>query len=205
MGTSLTGKALAVPYLASVVAANWATGRYGLIPVGAGLLATAGTPLIGVTILVRDFLQDAAGRYAILALIACAAALSAAVSPRQIAFASGATLAIAETMEWAVYTPLRRRCGWGSARWGGVVLAANAAGSLADTLIFLSLAGFPLAAADVAGQMAGKMYVTVAAVLAGVLIRAALVPDNPVVAAGPAGDEARPHRGDPDSVRREAP
>ena len=45
-------------YIGSVVAANWLTTRYGLISIGFGLYATAGTIAVGGAIMTRDFLQD---------------------------------------------------------------------------------------------------------------------------------------------------
>jgi queuosine precursor transporter len=167
--------ALLAIYIGSIVLANWLTTRYGLIAIGFGLYATAGTLAVGGVIMTRDLLQDAAGRVAVLAAIAAGAALSYAVSSHQIAIASGVTFLIAESLEFAVYTPLRRRTGWGSGRWGAVVCTANVTGALADTLIFLKLAGFPMTGPVIAGQMTGKAYVTAAVVLAGVVIRAFLL------------------------------
>lgn len=165
------GAALFAVYVTSVVAANWLTTRNGLISVGFGLLAPAGTLVIGGVIMTRDLLQDALGRAAVLAAIVAGAALSFAVSSRQIAFASGATFLVAETIEFAVYTPLRRRARWGTGGWSGIVAAANFTGALSDTLLFLALAGFPVTLVTAGGQMLGKAYVTVIVVTAGLLIR----------------------------------
>ena len=167
------GIALLAIYIGSVVAANWLTTRYGLVQVGLGLLAPAGTVAIGGVIMTRDLLQDALGRVAVLAAIVAGAALSFAVSSHQIAFASGATFLAAETLEFVIYTPLRRRAKWGTGRWGGVVAVANVTGALADTLMFLALAGFPVTVQTVGGQMLGKAYLTAAVVLAGLAIRRA--------------------------------
>src|SRR2546426_2327420 len=52
---------LAVAYLAAIVLANWATAAHGLVPAGFGLLVTAGTYAAGLTLAVRDAVQDAAG------------------------------------------------------------------------------------------------------------------------------------------------
>ena len=119
----------------------------------------------------RDLLQDALGRIAVLAAIVIGAVLSFAVSSHQIAVASGVTFLVAESLEFAVYTPLRRRSGWGTRKWAGVVSVANVTGALADTLLFLYLAGFPVNFTTVGGQMLGKAYVTIAVVVLGVLIR----------------------------------
>lgn len=182
-GKALAGAGLLVIYIGSVVLANWLVTRYGLISVGFGLVAPAGTFAVGGVIMTRDLLQDAAGRLVILAAIVTGAALSWAVSSHQIAVASGVTFLLAELLEFAVYTPLRRRAGWGTGEWAGVVALANVTGALADTLLFLHLAGFPVTWGTVGGQMAGKAYVTAAVVLAGMAIRRAFTsPDAAAVA-----------------------
>jgi uncharacterized PurR-regulated membrane protein YhhQ (DUF165 family) len=175
--------ALLAAYIGSVVAANWLTTRYGLVPIGFGLSATAGTYAIGAAIMTRDFLQDAAGRAGVLAAILAGAALSFALSSHRIAIASGLTFLLAESLEFAVYTPLRRRYGWGTGRWSAAVALANGTGALADTLVFLALAGFPLTGPVIAGQLLGKAYVTAAVVAAGLVIRRAVLRE-PVHAAG---------------------
>lgn len=168
------GIVLLAIYIASVVIANWLTSRYGLVAVAPGLYATAGTFAVGGVIMTRDLLQDALGRLAVIAAIVAGAGLSYLTSSHQIALASGITFLLGETLEYTVYTPLRRRVGWGTGRWSGVVAIANLTGILADTLLFLWLAGFAVTWADVTGQMVGKAYVTVAVVAAGVIGHAVL-------------------------------
>jgi hypothetical protein len=158
------GLVLLAVYIGSVVAANYLTARYGLVPVGLGLMATAGTAAIGGAILVRDLLQDTLGRVGVLAAITAAAVLSYAVASPGLALASGVTFLVAEGLEMVVYTPLRARCSFGSGRWAGTVAVANVTGALLDTLLFLHLAGFPVTGPGVGGQMLGKAYVTVAVV-----------------------------------------
>jgi uncharacterized PurR-regulated membrane protein YhhQ (DUF165 family) len=164
--------ALAAIYITSIIAANALTSRYGLVRVAPHLYAPAGTIMIGGVIMTRDLLQDAVGRWWIFAAIGAGAAGSWLTSSHQIALASGITFAVAETAEWAIYTPWRARAGWGTRKWGGAVSVANVTGALADTLLFLTLAGFPVTAATVTGQMVGKFYVTAAVVAAGLAIRA---------------------------------
>jgi uncharacterized PurR-regulated membrane protein YhhQ (DUF165 family) len=177
------GIPLLAVYTGSITAANWLTTRYGLVPVAPGLTATAGTFAVGGVIMTRDLLQDALGLTAVILAITAGAAISYGLSSHRIALASGLTFLLAETLEFTVYTPLRRRCGWGTARWSGTVAAANATGAIADTLLFLALAGIPMTAAVIAGQFTGKAYVTIAAIALGTVIRHAL-PDTPVNAAG---------------------
>ena len=135
-------------FLGCVVAANWLTNRYGFVPVGFGLTATAGTYAAGLSFGVRDALHEAGGRWIVLAAIVAGAGLSAFVSP-SLALASGVAFLVAETADLAVYEPLRRR------RWVSAVIASNVVGSLVDTVVFLHLAGFPIRDA-IAGQMVGK-------------------------------------------------
>lgn len=170
------GWVLAGVYIGSVVLANVLTTRYGLVPVFPGLVATAGTFAVGGAIMMRDFLQDAIGRIGVLAAIALGAGLSFLLAAPRIALASGVTFLLAESLEFAVYTPMRRRYRWGGGEWAGTVAGANLAGALADTVLFLVLAGFALTGPVVAGQLVGKAYITALAVSAGVVIRRA-VPD----------------------------
>lgn len=180
------GLALFCVYAGSIALANWLTTRYGLITVFPGLQATAGTLAIGGAIMTRDLIQDTLGRAAIIAGIAVGAGLSYLISAPQIARASAITFLIAELIEFIVYTPLRRRVSWGSGRWGGIVGVANFTGALADTLLFLWLAGFPLTLSIVTGQMVGKAYVTAAVVGGGLLVNALF--RHPEQRAGAAGN-----------------
>lgn len=154
-------------FVACALGANLLTSRYGPIPVGFGLTATAGTWLAGLVLLARDWVHDTAGRTTVLACIVAGAALSAAtVSPR-LALASGVAFLISELADLAVYTPLRQRS------WAGAVAASNTVGAAADTIVFLLLAGLPLATA-LPGQLALKTVVTVAAIAAVTTVRAFL-------------------------------
>lgn len=142
----------AAAYVATIVAANWLTGRFGLVHV-AGLAVTAGTFAAGLSFVARDALQDAAGRWWVLGAILAGAGLSAGLSPVQLAIASGVTFVVSESADMAVYTPLKSRsrlAGW---------LASNIVGSLVDSALFLWLAGFPMS--GFWGQSAVKVAVGV--------------------------------------------
>lgn len=144
-------------FLGVIVAANYVTTNYGIVPVGFGLMATAGTYFVGASFILRDFIQDKLGRLAVLGLIAFGAGLSYGVSAQFIATASAVAFLLSETADWAVYSPLRKR---GYVR---AAVASNVVGAVVDTAVFLSIAGFPWRAAF-AGQVIGKLAVTVAAV-----------------------------------------
>jgi hypothetical protein len=195
--------AAAAAFLATILAANWATTRYGMVPVGFGLAATAGTYFAGLSFVLRDSLQDTthpgtpprtlrdrlhAARWvlatiaagAILSLVlaltiyrADAAHLPPGVTPTAIALASGAAFLIAETADLAVYTPLRRR---GYIR---AALASNVVGAVVDTLVFLWVAGFPIGP-SFPGQLVGKLTITAVVVVVVKVVTARAVSGEPV-------------------------
>jgi uncharacterized PurR-regulated membrane protein YhhQ (DUF165 family) len=138
-------------YIAVIIAANWLTATYGLIPIGFGLMATAGTIAAGLALLLRDLVQDATGRLLVIALIITGAALSAWLANPALAIASGVAFLLSELADFAVYTPLRRRS------WTKAVIASNTVAAPIDTVIFLWLAGFPLTWPVIAGQLVGKL------------------------------------------------
>lgn len=151
-------------FLGCILAANYVTSRYGMVPVGFGLIATAGTYFAGLSFVLRDSLQDAAGKRWALAVIAAGAVLSFLVADPFIALASAVAFGLSEAADLAVYTPLRKR---GYIR---AALASNIVGSLVDTVAFLAIAGFPVLVA-LPGQVVGKLAVTAVAVAGVVAVR----------------------------------
>lgn len=147
----------ALAFIATILAANYVTTQYGMIPVGFGLMATAGTYFAGLAFILRDLVQDKAGRKAVVAVILAGAVLSYAISSPFIATASAVAFLLSEAADFAAYTPLRTR---GYVR---AAVASNVVGAGVDTAIFLTIAGFPLSQAF-AGQMVGKITVTLVAV-----------------------------------------
>lgn len=154
-------------FLALILSANYVTSSFGMVPVGFGLIATAGTYFVGVTFVLRDWLQDIAGKRWTIGVIAAGAVLSFLVADPFIALASAAAFLISELADLAVYTPLRKR---GYIR---AAVASNFVGALLDTLVFLSIAGFPVLVA-LPGQMVGKLLVTAAVVVVVAAARAYL-------------------------------
>ena len=159
-------------YLGSIVLANWLTATYGLVPVGFGLVATAGTYAAGFAFVARDAVQDTAGRAWVFAALAVGAVLSWWLSTPALAVASAVAFGLSELADMAVYTPLRRR---GYVR---AAVASNVVGSVVDTLLFLWLAGFGLAPLIVAGQLVGKAWITVAVVVLVVIARVYVLRDR---------------------------
>lgn len=152
----MTRVLLALAFLATILAANWATTQFGLITI-AGLTATAGTLFAGLAFVLRDSVQDLTGRAWVLALIIIGACLSWLVADPAIALASGAAFACSELADYAVYTPLR------SSGYVRAAVASNIVGAFVDTIVFLSIAGFPVRA-NLVTQMTLKLTVTVVAV-----------------------------------------
>ncbi len=161
-----------VTYVVAIVAANYLTAHYGMVSVGFGLVATAGTFAAGIALLLRDAVQDVAGRLAVLACIVVGAALTALTAPA-LAVASAVAFLVAELADMAVYTPLRER------GWARAVVASNCVGAVIDTWLFLWIAGFPVTPSGVGGQLVVKLLwataLPVVAVLAIRHIRAARV------------------------------
>lgn len=163
----------AAAFLTCILVANYATSEFGVVPVGFGLVATAGTYLAGLSFVLRDAVQDVAGRRAAVALIVAGALLSYLVAEPRIALASGVAFLASEAADFAVYTPLRRR---GYIR---AAAASNAVGAVVDTFLFLAVAGFPIAGAW-QGQLVGKLAITAAVLgLVGVARAVLRHPINP--------------------------
>lgn len=165
---------LLAAFVAAVALANAATAHLGgpdhMVPVGLGLTATAGTVFAGICLALRDGLQDAGGRWAVLAGIVVGAAVSVITSSPALALASGVAFAVSEFADAVVYTPIRARAEFGGRRWAAAVTLSGIVGSVVDTALFLTLAGFPVWS-TAPGQLVGKTYATLAFLAAGVGVR----------------------------------
>ena len=139
-------------FAASIVAANYLTSEYGLVPGGFGLLVTAGTYAAGFALLARDFVHRYGGvRWALAAVLAGSVASWFLASPG-IAVASTVAFLGAELIDLLVFTPLRERKGFIPA-----ALVSNIASAPTDTILFLWIAGFGVTAEAVGGQFIGKV------------------------------------------------
>ena len=145
-----------VAYVATIFAANWAITTYGIVPIGFGLMAPAGVFFAGLAFTLRDLTQDSLGRRWTYGAILAGAALSAFLSG-PLAIASGVAFLLSETLDLAVYTPLRKR------RWLLAVVLSNVVGLVADSMVFLFLAFGSLE--FLLGQVFGKFEMTVLAVV----------------------------------------
>jgi queuosine precursor transporter len=154
-------------FVATVVAANALTATFGLIPVGFGLTATAGTAAAGLTLLARDAVHHLAGRATVAACIIAGALLSAGLAGPRLALASATAFGLSELADLLVYQRLIRR-GWITA-----AVASSTVAAPIDSVVFLGLAGFPIWAA-----LPGQVWVKTAALavpLAAVIAARALL------------------------------
>ena len=143
-------------YVLTIWAANVAIARWGIVPVGFGLMAPAGVYFAGLAFTLRDLTHDMLGRRAVLAAVLAGTILSYAIAP-VFAIASAVAFLVSELCDFAVYAPLRRR------HWLGAVALSNTVGLVADSLLFLWLAFGSLAYIE--GQLVGKVWMTALAVV----------------------------------------
>jgi uncharacterized PurR-regulated membrane protein YhhQ (DUF165 family) len=162
-------------FMLTVPAANWLIGNVGtvcipdgpcLIPVAPGLMAPSGVLMIGLALVLRDYVQERLGLWAALTAIGLGACMSWLVAPPSLVIASVAAFAVAELADLAVYTPLRRRGLWLA------VLASGIVGSVIDSAVFLQLAFGSLD--HIAGNVVGKLWMSLA-VLPVLLLRRRVV------------------------------
>ena len=171
----VTGIASAAGFIGTIVLANYLTTRYGFVPVGFGLMATAGTFAAGFALALRDSTQDALGRRAVALVIVAGAALSFLVADPFIALASAAAFLVSELADFAIYTPLRRKSRLGDRRWAGAVIASNLVGAVVDTVIFLGIAfGAAAILPSIPGQLVGKSWATLAYLAVGLVVSRAV-------------------------------
>lgn len=148
----------ALAYLAAIVGANWMIANIGsqpapgaphTLPVGFGLAAPSGVYLVGVILVIRDYVQWALGKAAALGVLAVGIAVSYLIADLHVAVASAAAFAISELLDFALFT-------WISPRWSRAVLAGGIVGAITDSVVFLLVAFGSLAFVE--GQILGKLY-----------------------------------------------
>lgn len=171
--TTRTTAAIAIgaAYIGGIILANYVTVRYGLVPVGFGLMATAGTFFAGIALALRDVGQDIIGRKGIAALILVGCAISYFVAAPFIAIASATAFLVSEFLDMAAYSPLRKRTIAGSRKWAIAVAVSGLLGAVVDSFVFLHLAGFPTTPVAILGQLVGKSWALLAVIGVGWLAR----------------------------------
>jgi len=155
-------------FAATIPAANWLIGNAGttcipngpcLIPVGFGLMAPSGVLMIGLALVLRDWLHELAGwRWSAMAVV-LGAGLSLLFSPPAIALASATAFLFAEMADLAVYAKLRGRSK------PVAVMASQVVGAALDSALFVYIAFGSLEFS--AGTTLAKIYAgaAVAAIL----------------------------------------
>lgn len=133
----------AIIFASTIPAANWLIGNVGttcipdgpcLIPVGFGMMAPSGVLMIGLALVIRDWLHELAGwKWSFWAVIA-GGFLSLGVAPTEIAIASAAAFTFSEVADLVVYARLRQR---GAAL---AVMASQVVGATLDSVLFVWLA-----------------------------------------------------------------
>jgi len=146
-----------IAYIATIPGANWLVTHLGPVSVGFGYSAPAGVYLVGLTLVLRDAVQQLLGRRAALLAVALGVAVSYALADPTLALASVVGFAVSELADTAVYTSLRDR------GLIGAVLAANAVGLVLDSVLFLGIAFH--SQEYLPGQILAKTYMTLAAVV----------------------------------------
>ena len=145
-------------FIATVAGANWALATFGIVPIGFGLSAPSGVYFAGLAFTLRDLLHERGGRFWVLSAIILGAALSTLLEDAQrFALASGTAFFLSELADWIIYTPLRRK------RWILAIIGSNIVGLIIDSVLFLWLAFGSLEFIE--GQIAGKTYMTIGAVV----------------------------------------
>lgn len=152
-----------VAFIASIIAANTLTSTLGLVPIGFGLMVTAGTFAAGFALVARDGVQVAAGKAWAIAAVIVGAVISAVTSNPAIALASGIAFLVSELVDLAVFTPLRNK------NLPAAVLVSSVVSAPVDTVLFLAIAGFGVTWQAVLGQFIVK---TVIALIAAAVISA---------------------------------
>jgi uncharacterized PurR-regulated membrane protein YhhQ (DUF165 family) len=154
----------ALAFAATVPLSNWMLSNVGacgsegpcLVPVLPGVWAPSAVLLVGVTLVLRDFVQRECGATVSAGLILLGALLSLFVAAPGLAIASGVAFLVSEFVDFGVYTALERR----SQAWA--VLLSGAAGAVADSVLFLFLA-FGDVLTFLPGQIVGKLWASLLA------------------------------------------
>ncbi len=169
--TTLVAAVAFVMYVGSIVGANYMIGHIGkvipgahVLPVGFGLYAPSGVYLASLALVSRDLLQRSAGTLPGVVAILLGAFISYFISSPKLAFASGFTFLISETVDFAIFTPLAKR------NFAAAVLVSGLFGEFVDSVLFLTLAQIPLAIA-LKGQLVGKMWVILLGSLISFILR----------------------------------
>ena len=165
-----------VGYMATIPIANFMIGNIGtfcvpdgpcMIPVGFGYSAPSGVLMVGLALVLRDYVQEHFGTKWSIAAITFGAILSYFLADPFIALASFVAFATSELFDFAVYTYVRKR------DRALAIAASGVVGSILDSAVFLFIAFQSLAYIE--GQIIGKVAISL---LAAIIIKAKLLRQN---------------------------
>lgn len=131
-----------VAYLATIPTANWLINNVGTqyapdaphtIPVGFGYNAPSGVLMIGLALVLRDYVQQQFGQRTTLMAIAAGIVISYAINPA-VATASAIAFAVSELADLYVFTQIKQRT------LTGAVIASGIVGGIIDSFLFLQIA-----------------------------------------------------------------
>jgi uncharacterized PurR-regulated membrane protein YhhQ (DUF165 family) len=132
---------LSFAFVGLAVLANWLASKYVVHVPLTSELAPAGVFCIGAALVLRDWIQQLAGLWWTIVLVLVGGAASYLVGEaagwtalQKVALASLVAFIVSETVEAAVFTPLRNR------NLTAGVLASGLAGNAVDSWLFLTLA-----------------------------------------------------------------
>lgn len=158
---SAAGLVCLILFILTIPTGNWFVTNVGLvcepngpclIPVWPGIMSPSAVLLAGFALVLRDAVQTLLGnRWTILAIVA-GAFISAWLADPHIVIGSTAAFFFSELADFAVYTPMRKRFP------SSAVILSGLAGSVVDSMIFLTLAFGSLD--FLAGQVIGKFWMS---------------------------------------------
>ena len=154
---NLKGWLFGLLFILTIPVSNWVVMNVGLVcpadgpclvPVWPGVMAPSGVLLAGLALVLRDGVHHYLGtRWAFYCIVA-GTILSGFLSEPSLVVASAVAFLFSETADLIVYTPLRRRF----PAWA--IVASGLAGSVVDSLLFLTIAFGDLN--YIVGQVLGK-------------------------------------------------
>jgi len=170
---NLTKWTFIVGYMATIPIANFMIGNVGtfcvpdgpcMIPVGFGYTAPSGVLMVGLALVLRDYVQEHFGTKWSIAAITLGAVLSYFLADPFIALASFVAFATSELFDFAVYTYVRKK------DRALAIAASGIVGSILDSAVFLFIAFQSLAYIE--GQIIGKIAISL---LAAIIIKAKIL------------------------------
>lgn len=172
----MIGVVALVLFTSTIPFANWMIGNVGtvcephgpcLLPVGFGLMAPSGVLVVGVALVLRDAVHSLMGWRWALASIIAGSALSWSIAYPALAMASAAAFLLSEIGDLLVYAPMRK------SRPIAAVFLSGVVGAAIDSAVFLWVAFGSLD--FIAGQILGKTWMTLLAVMAIIALRKKIV------------------------------